>query len=225
MKDMRFRNTTRAAYEAGQGLAINAHGDIMANMKSEIMDELKAEIRTNFAKLINSSSCTPKSSRRVGIDPRLTTSRRLFSVTAKPVPNKPPSLLHGTGSTPSPSIGISTVPQAQPKFWLYLSRIAKEVTADQICALAKKRLGTEDVHVVRLVAKGRDISTLTYVSFKIGVNMDLRIKALSTSTWPKGMLYREFCDNRSNQNFWRPTPTAVHNDPLSLSAEEVTLME
>lgn len=226
MKDMRLRNTARAAYEVGQGHALNSHSDIMTNLKTEIMDELKAEIRNNFAKLINSSSCTPKSSKRVGIDPRFTRSRRLFSTAANPVSKNQPPLLLGTGSTPSPSIEIGTVPPNQPKFWLYLSRIAKDVSADQVCALAKKRLGTDDVQVVRLVAKGRDINTLSFVSFKIGMSLELKFKALSTSTWPKGVVYRE-CTNNNNreENFWRPGHVAASDDPLSLPTEEVVLME
>lgn len=225
MKDMRLRNTARAAYEVGQGHALNSHSDIMKNLKTEIMDELKAEIRTNFAKLINSSTCTPKSSKRVGVDPRFTRSRRLFSTVAKSIPNQQPPLLLGAGSTPSPSLDIVTMPPNQPKFWLYLSRIARDVSVNQICALAKKRLGTDDVQVIRLVGKGRDMSTLSFISFKIGMNMEMKSKALSTSTWPKGVVYREFTDNRTDENFWRPVPAAASDDPLSLSTEDVVLME
>lgn len=225
MKDMRFRDTAQAAYEIGQGHALDSHSGIMQNLKSEIMGELKSEIRNNFAKLINSSSFTPKSSKRVGIDPRFTRSRRLFNTARDENPKQNAPLLLGTGSTPSPSMEIATVPPVQPKFWLYLSRIAREVSVDQVCALAKKRLGTEDIQVARLVAKGRDISTLSFVSFKIGMNMDLKTKALSTSTWPKGVLYREFSDNRSSENFWRPRPVAESDDPLSIPTEEVVLME
>lgn len=140
IKDMRLRNTTRAAYEVGQEHALNSHSDIMQNLKTEIMDELKAEIRTNFAKLINSSTCTPKSSKRVNVGPRFTRSRRLFSTAADPSQNKQPPLLLGAGSTPSPTLEIATVPPSQPKFWLYLSRIARDVSVGQVCALAKCRV-------------------------------------------------------------------------------------
>lgn len=107
MKEVRFRNTARAAYEAGQSQAINSHSDTMQNLKSEIME---AEIRTTFAKLINSSSCTPISSKRVGIDARFTRSRKLFSTVRDTKSNQQPPLLHGTGSTHSPSNEIATVP-------------------------------------------------------------------------------------------------------------------
>nr|XP_029728522.1 uncharacterized protein LOC115266430 [Aedes albopictus] len=225
MEDMRVRNIICAAYETGQSQALNSHSGIMQDLKSEIMVELKEEIRTSFARWINSSSFTPKSFKRVGINPRLTRSRRLFSAADDGVPKRPQPLLLGTGSTPSPSMDIITVPPAQPKFWLYLSRIARDVTADQICALAKKRLGSDDVQVTRLVAKGKDVNTLSFISFKIGMNMELKTKALSTSTWPRGVLYREFSDNRSGGNFWRPELVNIPDDPLIIPTDEVVKME
>ncbi|XP_062557221.1 uncharacterized protein LOC134222091 [Armigeres subalbatus] len=225
MDDLRFRNTTRAAYEVGQVHALNSHSDIMQNLKLEIMDELKTEIKTNFAKLINSSSFTPKSFKPTDIHPRFTKGRRLFRTIDNAEPTPKPSLQVGTGSTPSPSMGIATVPPYQPKFWLYLSRIARDVSTDQVRALAMKRLASDDIQVIRLVAKGRDINTLSFVSFKVGMNLDLKSKALSTSTWPRGVVYREFTDNRSGANLWRPGPAAVCDDPLSTSMDEVILME
>lgn len=224
MKDMRFRNTARSAFEAGQEEALNTHSDIMQNLKSEILTELKAEIRTNFATLINSSSFTPKSTRHIGANPRLTKGRRLFSIADDANPKQQLPLLHGTGSTLSPSTEIGVVPAAPTRFWLYLSRIARDVSAEQVCSLAKKRLGSDDIQVTRLVAKGRDVNTLSFVSFKIGMSENLKAKALATSTWPKGVVYREFSDNKSSENFWRPT--IPPRDPLSTSSDlEIVPME
>lgn len=88
------------------------NSDMIQSLKTEIMNELKAEIRTNFAKLFNSSSCTPKSYKRVGFDPQTTKGRILFSTAKESIPNQQPPLLLGTGSTPSPSNVIATVPPA-----------------------------------------------------------------------------------------------------------------
>lgn len=224
MLDIRFRNSTRAAFEAGQDQALNAHSDTLQNLKSEILHELKNEIRTNFATLINSNTLTPKTSQRVRLDNRYTRARRLFSVT-NAAPTQKPVLLQGTGSTLSPSTEIQTVPAPQPKFWLYLSRVARDVSVEQINALACHRLGTTDVQVIRLVAKGKDISTLSFVSFKIGIDAGLKTKALSTSTWPKGLVFREFSNNSTGGNFWRPRPPPETNDPMSsrMEAENATL--
>lgn len=106
------------------------------------------------------------------------------------------------------------VPSKQPKFYLYLSRIAPEVSVEQVTALVKKRLDADDILVTRLVAKGRDVSTLSFVSFKVGMNPEHKIKALSTSTWPKGIVFREFSGDSSSGNFWRPKPSSPINDPL-----------
>lgn len=226
MKDMRFRNTVQAAQEAGHEQASNYHGDILAQLKSEILTELKSEIQTNFTKLMNSNLLTPKATNRVILEPRFTKKRRLFSMTNDSVPVTKPNLLLGTGSTLSPSSEIKTVPKPQPKFWLYLSRIAPDVSADQIGELTKKRLETNDVQVARLVPKGRDISSLSFVSFKIGINAELKSRALLSSTWPKGILYREFCDDNSRENFWRPKPPPATNDPLGIPAEtEMVVIE
>ncbi|XP_062541461.1 uncharacterized protein LOC134209495 [Armigeres subalbatus] len=147
MDDLRFRNTTRAANEVGQVHALNSHSDIMQNLKLEIMDELKTEIKTNFAKLINSSTFTPKCSKLTDIHPRFTKGWKLFSTigNAKPIPQPP--LQVGTGSTSSPSMGIATIPPTQSKLWLYLSRVARDVSTVQVRALAMKRLASDDIQV------------------------------------------------------------------------------
>lgn len=60
---------------------------------------------------------------------------------------------------------------------------------------------------------GTDVNTLNFVSFKVGVDPKYRNAALDPSTWPRGILFREFEDNRSS-NYWMPdtdpqTPTIV----------------
>lgn len=217
MRDIRFRSVARCAQEIGQEQALNSHSDILKDLKSEILAELKAVIQSNFTALINSSSHTPKSTLRANIEPRFTKARRLFSTTTAPTEQLLP-LLHGTGSTLSPSVNVATVPPATPKFWLYISRIARDVSADQVAALAKNRLGTNDVKVVRLVAKGQDVNFLSFVSFKVGISANLKAKALASSTWPRGIVYREFRDNKSSDVAWRPQPAEL-NDPLHISSE------
>lgn len=226
MKDTRFRNTTRAAYEAGQERALDSHSDILKQLKSEILTELKSEIRTNFTALFNSNSYTPKTSHQIGVEPRLTKKRRLFSPAKNVLPKAQPELMQGTGSTLSPSTEIKIVPKAPQKFWLYLSRIAPEVSVDQVAALAKKRMGTDDIQAFRLVAKNRDVTTLSFISFKIGMSADLKPKALSSTTWPKGIVFREFSGDSSNSFFWRPRLPSASNDPLNIPVEaEMVVIE
>lgn len=225
MRDMRLRSTVRSAYEVGQEKQLSHHNDIVECLKSEILTELKAEIKSNFTALINSSSLTPHTSKRLNLVPASVRSRRLFG------PNREEnqrntSLKIGTGNSISPSVGISTVTTNKQKFWLYLSRISSNVSADQVKTLAQQRLGTEDIDVVKLVAKGRDISTLSFVSFKVGIRTELKTKALCTSTWPKGIFFREFRDNRSNENFWKPSVSLNReNQPTNTGGTLVSPMD
>ncbi|XP_055527355.1 uncharacterized protein LOC129719976 [Wyeomyia smithii] len=128
IKDIRVRNATRSAHEAGLEEALNTHSGIMENLKAEILNELKNEIRTNFATLMNSNSFTPRSIRRTATDSRFSKPRRLFNADTNR--SNKPLLLHGTGSTPSASTEIAVVPAARRKFCLYLSRIARKVSVE-----------------------------------------------------------------------------------------------
>ncbi|XP_055622138.1 uncharacterized protein LOC129765741 [Toxorhynchites rutilus septentrionalis] len=206
MKDMRLRRSVRSAYETGQEDLLGKHNKIVESLKSEILTELKAEIKLNFTALINSNSLTPKNTYRPALGPTSVRSRRLFGPNNGSTQMKT-TLIAGTGGSVSPTLGVSTVPTNNRKFWLYVSRISRNVSAEQVAALAKQRLDNDDIEVVRLVAKGRDLSTLSFGSFKVGMDSELKTKALCTSTWPKGILFREFSDNRINGNFWEPQKT------------------
>lgn len=218
MDDIRFRNSIRGAYEAGQENVLGAHNEVVQKMKSDIMNELKSELRLNFAALINSSSLTPKSSTR---PTNATGSLRRRQLFGKPevFERRQQDLMCGTGSSLSPSQGTFAVPPPKQKFWLYLSRISRDVTVEQMRELAMQRLETNDVEAFRLVANGKDVSSLSFISFKVGMSPDLKAKALSTSTWPKGILFREFKDNRSVANFWNPSRTPDAYSPSTQSSK------
>lgn len=214
MNDIRMRESVRAAYESGQESVLTAHNDIVASLKQEILIELKNEIKSNFSKLINSSSMTPRSSKYPASAVISTRRRRLFGKPDKPQPHP---AITGTSESVSPSFGNIVAAAPSPKFWLYLSRISRDVTPEQVRALVSNRLDTDDVEVVRLVAKNRDLSTLSFVSFKVGLNNSVKGRAMSNSTWPKGILFREFQDNRSTQNFWKPQLTPNRTDVVNPS--------
>lgn len=209
MNDIRMRDSVRVAYESGQKSVLTAHNEIVASLKQEILMELKNEINSNFSKLINSSSMTPRSSKFSASAVISTRRRRLFGKSDRP---QPPAALSGTSDSLSPSFDNFAVRPPSQKFWLYLSRISRDVTTEQVKALASRRLGTDDVDVVRLVAKGRDVSTLSFISFKVGLCENVKQKALSSSTWPRGIVFREFQDTRTNENFWKPQPTPIRTD-------------
>lgn len=228
MNDIRMRRSVHSAYESGQNNILGAHNEIVENLKSEILTELKKEIRSNFAVILNSNSLTPTSRRPVPAVAS-TRSRRLFD---KPtaVNRSKQSLACGTADSLSPSFSKFAAVAPKQKFWLYLSRIACAVTTDDVRALVSQRLGTDDAEVVRLVANGRDINTMSFISFKVGLNIDIKEKALSPTTWPRGIYFREFEDNRASANFWNPARPTNPREPfneasLNPQSGSVTLME
>lgn len=79
------------------------------------------------------------------------------------------------------------------KFWLYFNRIKNDVTENEMYSMVAESLGNTDAIIVKkLVSSWTDVSRLPYVSFKVGVDDSLRERALCSSTWPRGICFREF---------------------------------
>lgn len=101
------------------------------------------------------------------------------------------------------SVAISAKPTS--KFWLYLSRIRPDVTNADMSAMVRANLELDqDPEIIKLVAKGADISNMTFISFKVGLEPSLKAKALDPSSWPEGIMFREF-EEISAQKFRRPS--------------------
>lgn len=177
-----------------------------------------------LAPTTNLAAVTPLSSRLCDTDrasqnapPRNAPKRRLVDFTP-PAPEPAASLQLGTAPVSPSSRPVLTVPiveTREAKFWLYLTRIAPSVTELDIREMVRKQLDTDDVIIFKLLPRDRDVSTLTFISFKVGMSLALRERALSASTWHRGIVYREFTDHRVNtaQNFWRP----AHHVPPALT--------
>lgn len=131
-------------------------------------------------------------------------------------PNKP--LVGGTKVVAD--VSVLTVPEPVELFWLYLSRIHPSVKPDAVEMLAKDCLQTNDpIKAIPLVKRGTDTSRMRFISYKIGIDPKLRDVSLDSSTWPKGILFREFEDN-SSKNLWLPrlqTPSIVVSPEPGLS--------
>ncbi|XP_055623744.1 uncharacterized protein LOC129767148 [Toxorhynchites rutilus septentrionalis] len=136
--------------------------DSSTKIKSEILNELKSELRMNFTALINSNSLTPKSSTCPAYTAGSIRSRRLFPE-QKATERQQNDLMHGTASSLSPSFDNFAAPAPKQKFWLYLSRISCNVTVELVHELTIQRLGTNDIEVFRLVAKGKDVSSMSFI--------------------------------------------------------------
>ncbi|XP_055645549.1 uncharacterized protein LOC129782205 [Toxorhynchites rutilus septentrionalis] len=131
-----------------------------------------------------------------------------------------------------PMANVASVPicnnDADHKFWLYVSKIRPDVTVELVSTMVKANLGTEDnISVVKLIPKGRELDSLTFLSFKIGLDHSFREKALDPSTWPEGLLFREF-ENYGSQKFGVPTKYKKSTTPLmppeTVSSPTATIM-
>lgn len=98
-----------------------------------------------------------------------------------------------------------TAPRLLPEestslFWLYLSGFHPQVSVEDIQKVVEGCLNMSDtVKAVKLVPKDKDLSRVTFISFKIGLPLDFKDTALLPETWPKGIRFREFEDYSKNR--------------------------
>ncbi|XP_055522760.1 uncharacterized protein LOC129716940 [Wyeomyia smithii] len=103
---------------------------------------------------------------------------------------------------------IKTVPDERQQFWIYLSRLDPSHTVDEIVTMAQECLGMNDKpKAFLLVKKDADVSKLNFVSFRVEVPNGLKDLALTASTWPVGVMVREFNfeqarPDRFRQYYW-----------------------
>lgn len=78
-------------------------------------------------------------------------------------------------------------------FWLYFTKIRNSVTESEVMKMIADCLGPNVSTVVKkLLPAWKDPSTMSYISFKVGVEVRLKPVALLPSTWPSGICFREF---------------------------------
>nr|XP_049462386.1 uncharacterized protein LOC125906649 [Anopheles coluzzii] len=106
-------------------------------------------------------------------------------------------LLNGTAPIATSAHATLLLLPETPKFWLYLSRCRPTATILEVETFVKEQIGIEDVTVFKLVPLNRDVRTLTFSSFKVGLSPDYKEKALLCSSWPIGTVFKEFTDRRN----------------------------
>lgn len=110
-------------------------------------------------------------------------------------------VVQGTKTIDLSDLSVPSIsPTVQPeKFWLYLSRLNPLITDNDVQNIVSRCLDiTDPAVVVRLVPKGMDVSRMTFVSFKIGLDPSVRNTALDPASWPAGLQFREFVDIPKN---------------------------
>lgn len=100
---------------------------------------------------------------------------------------------HHAGVIPRQMGNTSYSSNGNKKFWLFFSRVRNDVTEDEIRSMVADCLGnTDSILVHKLVSNWIDASLLPYISFKVGIDIALRDRAMRHSTWPNGVWFREF---------------------------------
>lgn len=219
MKIARFRNTVRNTVSSiGNAISELTKIQEAANAELKRTLTLHSEQIAQLSNRINSTTpCLPASAvRRAKKRPRTEN----VQPAAKP-------LIGGTKSTGD--IGIATVQPPAAMFWIYLSRLHPSVKSDAVETLTRDCLNCESAKAIPLVKQGTDVNSLNFISFKVGVDPKYRTKAIDPSSWPKGILFREFEDNRA-KNYWMPEPTtpsitvtpSTTETPMDATASEDT---
>jgi hypothetical protein len=208
MRNARFKNCMASMNEATIELN-DTYQKIVEELKSEIKETLLSEIRQEIQGGFNKLSPAVHSP----LPPRvfkfgsINTPKRSRDDEAR-ASDQPAKILRGTGP---PTAGIPLAPTDRPadKFWVYLTKISPDVSEADVEKLVKECLHTDEVVAKSLIPKGRPRSTLSFVSFKVGVNFVLKPKAMDPLSWPQGIEFREFIDDSTRpQNFWRPQQNA-----------------
>lgn len=117
---------------------------------------------------------------------------------------------HCSSTTQNESFEVSTDSPDSDVFSLYLTNIDKCATINDIGLMVSRQLGvplSKCLDVVSLMPKWKNVSTIDYASFKVVLERSLKPIAMTASTWPKGVKFREFINRR---NTWSPMEQIIH---------------
>lgn len=194
---------------------------LKTDIRDSILTEVRNEIRSSFKKMIDSVPLTPLNPIPLQLPFSSRKKRPRDAENEDENNRRPAKLICGTSS--SSNAVVPTVNIAEPRqeqFWLYLSGIHPSVPDENIKQLAQESLGTNELTVAKLVPKDKDIRSLTFISFKIGMSSNLKEKAMSATTWPIGIKFREFESAGTTQPvFWIPPVTQPEtNNPTAIQS-------
>lgn len=173
--------------------------------------ELRKEIQQNTVNINRLLQTTPVSSLR---NNRFVTSRKRRRLLPQEdaLPKQTPLKAVGTREIDSDAdVIVPIAATVESKLWLYLSGFAPQATVAEIERYVQKCLNTNGTVVVaKLVPKNINLDELSFVSFKVGVDLELRESALNSSSWHKGIVFREFdfqhTRKRPSRSPFRPSP-------------------
>lgn len=175
-------------------IAKNVSNGSAANLRTESFDAIATTPKpTSFSQIVNEQRLLNRQS----------TARKRPAAAMKTPTNKPKNLppqKMGTRTIQS-DLKVVSAPQRQqiqkPNFdkSIHVSRIDKSVTLEMINEYISQNSQlkqTENFRCSLLVKKDKDVTTLTFVSFKVDVNSEHFDLLNDVNFWPEGVLIREF---------------------------------
>lgn len=201
LRDIRYSNEMKSEFEkrtkqqhSSQDSSRNENRSASNNVSDDIV-EMKQQIENinktlaELSQLSNSRFCESSLS---AVDQPI----------AHSSPSSPYKLIHGCRKVEARRNITQHVKNADGKFWLFFTRIKNDVTEDEIRVMVTESLGIDDDLVVKkLVPDWKDTSLLPCISFKVGIDVSLRDRAICSSTWPEGICFRQFQEKSSA---WEP---------------------
>ncbi|XP_062556831.1 uncharacterized protein LOC134221658 [Armigeres subalbatus] len=79
--------------------------------------------------------------------------------------DQPAKILRGAGPS-NANVSSASVARSTDKFWIYLSKISPDVSEADVEKLAKDCLNVDEATVKSLIPRGKQVSTMSFISFK-----------------------------------------------------------
>lgn len=192
----------------------------MVEVLSKKVDNISSAPSQNTGPIFSPMIAVPNQN-KTPIWSRMSTKRRRgdFGQSIRPSANK------GTKAMDFSDLSIpSIIPAAPtPTFWLYLSGFHPMINEKDVEKIVSRCLNVNDgMKVIRLVPKGMDVSNMSFVSFKIGLDPASKPQALNAENWPDGLLFREFMDQPKNMS-QRNNSTRENLPSTSLDSPATTI--
>lgn len=179
-------------------LFLNGHFRQMAMGHDEGNSEIAEAVKTMQSDIANLSSAVTAFAEKAVAQtaPVWPNKRPRESGSETPTKVSIPTASRGTRAmTTVPVIAKTT--ESDDLWYIWLSSFPPSVSEDDIRLMVKECLSVDEddpIAVKMLVKKGVDISTLTSITFKVGVSRDYRDSSLDPDNWPEGLAFREFVD-------------------------------
>lgn len=164
-----------------------AIGESIKESRSTYADVAKKGFFTNGTPRLTKSGKTPKTSNPLQT-PKASNPSQTPKTTKAVATGTSANFIGKPLSPPKPK----SVARPKPERAIWLSRIHRDTTEDELFNYIKGTIGIEPTDVCKLVKKGRDISTYSFVSFRIGCTQ-ANFQTLSNPMyWPSNSQIREF---------------------------------